>query len=117
MNKWIKKELFKCSVAELPSFDENTTNIHIPKHQGIVIKKDKCYLIQIKKDKIEPSITINYNQGSIPPYDYYKIDVNQVIGPMVNLNGVAYDYENKKDICSVWSGWLSTQSIIILEEI
>ena len=36
---------------------------------------------------------------------------------MIKVDSVAYDYENKKDIDRMFSGWIDTDYLNVIEEI
>lgn len=120
MNKIIKRELEKVREVNL-NYDDNTTKLYIPKKVGIKLNVGNCYIIKLSDYMVNPPldspIVVNWNSGNIPKYKYYKIDVNKIMGNMVNVNGVAYDFENKKDIYEMWSGWIPSSEFEILESI
>lgn len=120
MNDLIRQQLNKVKIAHIPEFDDNTTEIIIKKLSNIPILENNCYLIKLDDSLLTPNnsaLTINWNGGSIPKNKYYKIDVNKIMAQMIKINGLAFDYDNKKDLNEMWSGWLPLNSIEILEKI
>ena len=87
----------------------------------IEVKLDHYYLIELEDYVINPpdgfSLHINWNGGIIPRHKYYKCQCVKVMGKMIKILGVAFDYENKLDLEEYWDGWLPLKSIRILREI
>ena len=102
MNELIKQQLLKCKIAQLPEFNDNTTEILIKKSTNIIPHENEYYLISLDDNLIDQSnttpLTLNWNNGSIPKYKYYKIDLIKIMAQMIKINGVAFDYINKQDI-------------------
>lgn len=121
MNKIIKNQLDKVSVAKLPYYDDNTTSIIIPKLSTLYLKENCCYILKLDDIMLHPSensvLVTNWNNNSIPTSRYYKADINQIMGKMVKITGLAYDFENKKDLSDIWVGWLVLDNIEILEKL
>ena len=44
-----------------------------------------------------------------------KCEVEQIMGKMIKVNTVGYDYQNQLDTNDLWSGWLPEKAIKILE--
>lgn len=121
MNKRIEKELKKCTIAKVSmNFDENGTLI-IPQYKEIKLEEDVCFLIKLDEYVTNPpstsTLATNWNNGSIPTHSYYIVDVVQMMGNMVKVNGIAYDYENNKDTNITWSGWLPKHCINVLKKL
>ena len=83
--------------------------------------ENNCYLIELDDSLIDPNadsiVRVNWNNGDVPKYKYYKVDVNKKMAQMIRVNGIAYDNTLKCDICEMWSGWLPVNQIKILEKI
>lgn len=92
MNKFIKEQLNKTKIL-LPKFDDNTTNIFIPKSNNIVSSSDlllgHCYLLYLEDYIVhEPagfSLSANWNNGTTPNENKVKAKVMQDMGKMVRL--------------------------------
>lgn len=121
MNKIIEEQLKKCSVADLSDYDISTHTYHIHKINNIKLEVNSYYIIRLKDyilDRNASSIlSNNWNKGSVPMNKCMKVDVSKIMGKMIYINGIGYDYDSKEDINSVWSGWLPIQDIEILERI
>ncbi len=118
MNKHTRKQLDKVKRFSLGYYDDNTTHIFIPKITSIKIDVDCCYLVKLSDSIVHPqpnsTLATNWNQGRVPTHYYYKVDICKILGTMIQVNGVAYDYENQKDINELWSGWLPLKDIEVL---
>ena len=83
MNDIIKKQLKSTKVAVIPDFDDNTTSLIIKKLSNIPLIENHCYLIKLKDNLLEPNntstLTLNWNNGSIPTHKYYKIDLSKIM--------------------------------------
>lgn len=124
MNSLIKAQLEMVKRAALPDYDENTTEIVIHKGQHCsecLFEKGSCYLIKLENYLLHPSETFtlraNWNNNQIPRDTYMKCEVQQVMGKMIRIQGIGFDYIQKKDLNSVWSGWLPVKSITIVSRL
>ena len=114
----IKKQLDKVQYADLSNFDKNTNTYLIKKRVDIKLELDNCYLIRIKPSAHNnAAVVANWNNGSMPAYEYLKVDISKLMGKMVKLVGVGHDYANHQDLGYFWSGWLSTDDIEILAKL
>lgn len=108
MNKHIKEQLNQVKVARVPEFDDNTTHIFIKKQTTIKLEEDSCYLIKLHSSITNPTTTStlasNWNNGSIPNHNYYKVDIQKIMAHMIKVAGVAYDYDNQVDLIDMWHG-------------
>lgn len=121
MNKIIEEQLRKCQVADLSKFDTDTNTYHIARFKQVRLEVNSCYLIKLSDillDKELSSIlSSNWNRGTVPTSKYMKIDVSKVLGKMIYINGIGYDFDNKVDTDVMWSGWLPIQDIEVIERI
>lgn len=122
MNRVVEEQLKKVQVAQLPPYDETTMRLIIPKAEGI-IKTDlilnKCYLIQLEDYIVNPydgfTLHDNWNKGIPPKHRFLKVEILQLMGKMIRVNSVGYDFINKCDIPDSWEGWLPRKGIKIIE--
>ena len=99
MNKLIEAELKKVEVADLSNFDPKTNTYFIPQRKEIKIEEDNCYLIHIKKTLFfNDVLKVNWNNNSLPQYEYLKIDVSKKMAKMIRVVAVGYDFENDNDL-------------------
>jgi hypothetical protein len=121
MNKLIKAELNKVSVANISNYDKSKGEFLIPRITKIRLEENSYYIIKLDEALLNPNeastLSVNWNQGTLPPHKYLKVDVSKVMGKMVKVNSIAYDYENQRDLNASWSGWLPIAQIEVLEKI
>ena len=124
MDKYIREQLNKVKVADLPYIDENTTEFLIAKKEytpPIEIQVDHYYLIELQNYILNPPETftlhINWNQNIIPKNKYYKCYCDNRMGKMIHILGVGFDYESRTDLDEQWDGWLPNAGITVLREI
>lgn len=123
MNPLIAKQLKLLKVADIPVFDENTTSIIIPKKvpNQVLIQEDHYYLIELESYLINPSenftLHTQWNNDVVPTEKFMKCHVVKIMGKMLKIEGVGFDYENKIDLDVIWDGWLPLKSIKVLREI
>ena len=121
MNKLIGEQLKKVSVANLGNFDEATNTFFIPKFEQVKVAEDECYLIELNDSLLRHDDTSilesNWNCGRIPPTKYLKVDIIKVMGKMLKVNGVGFNYQTKTDTLDSWSGWLPLEYIKIIEKL
>jgi hypothetical protein len=121
MNKLIKNELNKVSVADLSNYNKSKGEFLIPRIRKIRLEENSYYIIKLDSMLLNASemsvLSSNWNHGTFPPHTYLKVDVSKVLGKMVKVNSIAYDFENNKDLNSSWSGWLPIEQVEVLEKI
>lgn len=130
MNKFIKEQLLKCKVANIPDFNDTTTHIFIPKTvccktaeipNNEKMKLNACYLVKLEDYIINPypgfTLHDNWNKGIIPKYSCMKIFVKNKVGKMIQVDGIAFDVSNNQYIDYTWQGWLPEKSINIICEL
>ena len=124
MNKIVKEQLLKCKVANIPDFDDNTTEISIKKGSTLSVtpyQVDKCFVVELADYIINPPSTFaladNWNRGSKPTHKYYKAEIQQVMGKMVKIMGCGYNPETDEDYLDVWEGWVPQEGITLKSEL
>lgn len=121
MNKLIKNELNKVSVADLSNFNKERNEFIIPRIKTIRLEENSYYIIKLDSSLLSrddmSTLSSNWNQGSIPPHKYLKVDVSKVLGKMVKVNAIAYDYEKQQDLDTMWSGWLPVAQIEVITKL
>lgn len=123
MNPFIKEQLNLVSKANLPYYDDNTTQIIIPKiEQEKVIQLDvnHYYIIELADYILNPpenfTLHTNWNNNNVPKYKYMKCIVKVVMGKMVRIEGTACNMKDMSDIDYKWAGWLPSKSIKVIKE-
>lgn len=124
MNTLVKEELRKCRVANLPEYDDSTTEIIIPKGGKVAVspyQAGKCYVIELADHILNPNddsmLSSNWNKGTVPPGKYMKVEISEVMGKMVRINGYTYDPIFNQDLFQMWQGWIPNQGIKIISEL
>ena len=124
MNELIKKLLQECEHCTIPTYSDDTTILHIPKHEikkPLTFKLNSYYRICIDDYILNPpegfTLAKNWNSNTNPPCKYMNVVVNQLMGQMVKIEGIGFDMEQAKPINISWSGWLPVSNVKIMEEI
>lgn len=120
MRELIKKQLQKCSYADLSNFDPETRTYHIPKYSKPHYEIGKMYLIQLPAaivGRTDSVIATNWNNGTAPQYEFLKIHVSKTLGKMIYVDSIGYDTEAQRDINILWTGWLPTESITLVNQL
>jgi hypothetical protein len=121
MNKLIRNELNKVTTADLSNYNKDKGEFLIPRIKQFRLEENSYYIIKLDNSLLDENktstLSANWNQGTLPPSKYLKIDVSKIMGKMVRVNSIAYDYDNNKDLNIPWSGWLPITQIEILEKI
>lgn len=124
MNEFILNQLKKCTRCEIPPYDENTLTLEIPKNslkKELSFSVNNCYLIEIADYVLNPppgfSLAQNWNKGTNPPSKYMNVCCIQLLGKMVNVEGVSFNIESNSPGNSTWEGWLPLTAVKILKEI
>lgn len=121
MNKLIKNELNKVSVANVSGYDENKSELFIPRFKQVRLEENSYYLIKLDDALLNPNemstLSSNWNRGTVPPQKYMKIDISKILGKMIQVTGIGYDLENDKDLNIMWSGWLPITGIEVIKKL
>lgn len=114
MNKIIKKQLEAVTATKI-NFTDNSSVITIPKTVKILnssIKIGKVYDIELNDSVLEgpasKMLSSNWNNGFIPKYKHYMVEIIGNMSKMVKINGVA-----KEDNTSQFYGWLPNDGFTI----
>ena len=115
MNRYIKEQLNKCKLANIPDFAEDDLEIIIPKYNNIDLLPNLYYNIKIEDYIInEPdnfTLSSNWNRGTKPPENLLSIRIEEIQGKMIKVDAIG------KSTNKVWNGWLPRKAITILEKI
>lgn len=114
MRDTIKKQLEQCNYVNLCNFNPETNTFTIPKYNKPQFKQNGYYLVKISKAIVgnPNSVTAtNWNKGFAPQRDYMKIYISKIMGKMIYVDGMGYDFETKQDTNYMWSGWLCTDDL------
>ncbi len=123
INPKIKQQLHMLKIADIPDIQENKYVYFFDKRTPtqFLIQEGHYYLLELESYLLKPSndftLHANWNNNIIPKNKYLKCRVVKVMGKMVKIEGVGFDYENKTDLDKYWDGWLPIKSVKILREI
>lgn len=124
MNPLIRKELLNCRVANIPEFDENTTEILIQKGTNLRASEyqlHKCYLVELEDYILNPppdfTLSVNWNKGTVPPSKFMKCEIAQVMGKMIRIIGCGYDISTNTDMNKVWEGWVPQKGMKLIQQL
>lgn len=117
-NEIIKRELKKVEKADIRNYNSETNTYFIPKRNDIKIEIDSCYLVHLKDSTFNNNVLkFNWNNGSMPKYDYLKIDVVKIMAKMIKVVGVGYDNSTNTDISYFWNGWLNLEDLEVIKKL
>lgn len=123
LNPLMKEQLNKCEVADIPSFDDNTLELVIPKKSKEKnFQLNKYYIVELADYLVNPgeivSFHINWNQGRVPKNKYLKVCVSQLMGKMIKVDGIGFDPKSNKDLEDFYTNlWLPSNDVKIIKEI
>lgn len=120
MNKFIAQELKKVAFAKLPPFDDNATEIFIPKTtERIRLEVNQCYIIELSDDIfLNSNLAQTWNNGVSPTSKYMKVCILEKSNGMLKVDGSGYDYKNDTDFNDVYIGlWLPNDSVRAVKNI
>lgn len=114
MKEYIKSQLEKCRYATFSNYDEATRTYIIPKYSKPTYQIGKSYLVRIPASVLNNKTSVyatNWNNGNCPTHEHMKVYVSKALGRMVYVDGLAYDFAEKKDLSDMWSGWLPADEL------
>lgn len=118
MNKIVKEQLNKCREADLSNFDKESNTYYIKKKTSIRLLENHCYLVKLNQSIFDNSLLAsNWNNNQLPPNEYLKIDISQIMGNMIKVNSIGFDFDNNIDLNKSWQGWLPSNEIEVISEI
>ena len=114
MNNILYKQLQDVKSTEI-KFDINTTKLVIPKtirFANQAMKKGGVYDIKIKPTifNSDSSLADNWNNGIIPEYECYTVEVEDSMANMIKVNGVAIENNT-----SQFYGWLPLDGFEVIK--
>lgn len=127
MNKIILRELEKIK-ANMSSYDDSTTLIHIDKREdnsktsdSVTLKIGTKYRFMVQdyilKEPQNFSLSSNWNNGVIPVSKYMEGTVTNIQGNMIQFNSVGFDVNTNTEKEDRYLGlWLPRKSITVLGE-
>ena len=110
----IKEQLEKCQFADLNNYDPRTNTFLIRKYCKPTYEINKCYLVRLPNSIInnpDSVLAVNWNNGSCPKTAYLKVYISKIMGTMIYVDSIGFDFETKQDLNLMWSGWLNTSEL------
>ena len=110
----IKEQLEKCQFADLNNYDARTNTFLIKKYSKPTYDINHCYLIKVPNTIVNTDdsvLAVNWNNGTFPRTQYLKIYISKIMGPMIYVDSIGFDFENKQDLDLMWSGWLNINEL------
>ena len=110
----IKEQLDKCQFADLNNYDPGTNTFYIRKYSKPTYEINHCYLVRLPLNIVDAPdsvLAVNWNNGSCPKTQYLKIYVSRVLGNMIQVDSISYNFETRQDLNLMWSGWLDINTL------
>ena len=114
MRDLIKNQLKQVTYANLSNFDEATQTFIIPKYSEPRYEVGKMYLVQLPISIINQTNSVlatNWNNCSAPSGQYLKVYVSKMMGKMIYVDSLVFNFETNQDTSIMWSGWLPSEEI------
>lgn len=110
----IREQLEKCQFADLNNYDARTNTFLIKKYSKPTYEMNHCYLVRLPLEivnKPDSVLAVNWNNGNAPSAQYLKIYISKIMGTMIYVDSIGFDFETKQDLSIMWSGWLNTTEL------
>ena len=110
----IKEQLEKCQFADLNNFDPTTNTFYIKKYSKPTYEINHCYLVKLPLNIVNAAdsvLAVNWNNGTYPKTQYLKIYISKVLGTMIYVDSIGFDFDTKQDLNMMWSGWLDSSQL------
>lgn len=124
MNNIIKKQLQNLKKCQLPPYNEEDTEIFIPKNsikKELGLSLNHCYQIEIADYVLNPppdySLAQNWNGNTKPPAKVMNVCIIQLMGKMIKVDGIGFDDNTQSPLPCSWGGWLPREAIKVRSEI
>lgn len=117
--KFVEEQFKTSEILKSAIYNPDTDTYFLPKRTTIKLEQGKAYIVELDDILLQENgdyvLQFNWNKGKTPTEKYYKIDVINIIGKMIQVVGIAYDWENKIDLNSFWNGYLPKERLKVLE--
>ena len=110
----IQEQLEKCQFADLNNYDAKTNTFLIRKYCKPTYELNHCYLIKLPTSIVnrpDSVLAVNWNNGSAPGIPYLKIYISKIMGTMIYVDSIGFDFDSRQDLNIMWSGWLNTTEL------
>lgn len=111
MNKFVKQQLERCRIS-LPSWNEDTTQLIIPKYLTQQINSSNEFTIEIKNYILNepPNFTLSHdwNNDTVPPETHMYVVYVDTKGKMTKVQGRGVTTNIP------WVGWLPNKSFEVI---
>lgn len=110
----VKQQLEKCNFADLNNYDLKTNTFIIRKYCKPTYEMNHCYLVRLPLNIVniaDSVLAVNWNNGTFPRSQYLKIYISKMLGNMIYVDSIGFDFETKQDLNLMWSGWLNTSEL------
>ena len=111
----IKEQLEKCQFADLNNCNASTNTFLIKKYCKPTYELNRCYLVKLPNTIINSNdsvLAVNWNNGSSPSTQYLKIYISKILGTMIYVDSIGFNFETKQDLNLMWSGWLNINDLM-----
>lgn len=123
MNKFIRDQLLKCQVADIPEIKEGETSIIIPKSGGpLSLELNKTYLLELEDYIIHESenfnLSTNWNKGVIPKNKFLQAVYLGQQGKMMQFDAIGSNYDGTESYNDTYLGlWLPQKGFKIVRRL
>ena len=110
----IKEQLEKCQFADLNNYNPNTNTFTIRKYSKPTYEMNHCYLVRLPDSIVNNTdsvLAVNWNNGTFPRTQYLKVYISKIMGTMIYVDSIGFDFDIKQDLNLMWSGWLNTSEL------
>jgi hypothetical protein len=109
----VKEQLEKCQFADLNNYDASTNTFYIKKYSKPTYELNHCYLVRLPLNVLtaDSVLAVNWNSGSFPVTQYLKIYISKIMGTMIYVDSIGFNFDTKQDLNNMWSGWLDSSQL------
>lgn len=111
----IQEQLENCQFADLNNYDSRTNTFLVKKYSKPTYELNHCYLVKLPTNivnKNDSVLAVNWNNGNSPSTTYLKIYISKIMGTMIYVDSIGFDFDMKQDLNSMWSGWLDSSQLV-----
>lgn len=111
----IQGQLENCQFANLNNYDSRTNTFFVKKYSKPTYELNHCYLIKLPTNVVNKNdsvLAVNWNNGNSPSTQYLKIYISKIMGTMIHVDSIGFNFETKQDLNLMWSGWLDSSQLV-----
>lgn len=121
MNPLIRQQFQNVIRLKVPPLTDSTRVVRFSKSDlklPLEFQVDKYFVISLERDLFfDTTVSERWNKGGFPPSEFMLVIVLNIVGKMIQVEGVSYDPITGHNAKIPWTGWLPVSQVKIEMEL